>query len=184
MKYCFIVFVVFMSLGSLSAKEYHVAKIGNDVDTGTLKSPFLTIQAAANIAQPGDIITVHEGIYRERINPPRGGTSDDKRIIYRAAKDEKVVIKGSEIIKGWEKIKEDVWKVTLPNSFFGDFNPYSNVIGGEWYKTPKDGYDRHTGSVYLNEQWLAEAQNLESLFNTDGEDLYWYCEVDDEFTTI
>ena len=77
-----------------------------------------TIQAAANIAQPGDIINVHEGIYRERINPPRGGISNNERIVYRVAKDEKVVIKGSEIIKGWEKIKEDVWKVTIPNTSF------------------------------------------------------------------
>lgn len=55
---------------SISAREYHVAKTGNDNSQGTLKSPFLTIQAAANLAQPGDIITVHEGIYREEIIPP------------------------------------------------------------------------------------------------------------------
>ncbi len=28
----------------------------------------LTIHAAADKAQPGDVITVHEGIYRERVN--------------------------------------------------------------------------------------------------------------------
>lgn len=57
---------------TISAKEYHVAKNGNDKNTGTLNSPFLTIRVVANIAQPGDIITVHKGIYRERITPPRG----------------------------------------------------------------------------------------------------------------
>ena len=35
--------------------------------------------------KPGDIITVHEGIYREQIIPIRGGESDTKRIIYQAA---------------------------------------------------------------------------------------------------
>jgi alpha-N-arabinofuranosidase len=87
---------------TLSAKEYHVAKTGNDKNPGTKDKPLLTIQAAANIAQPGDIITVHEGIYRERITPPRGGESDSKRIIYEAEKGETVEIKGSEIIKNWE----------------------------------------------------------------------------------
>ena len=184
-KYCFIAIVVLMSLDALSAREYHVAKTGNELNEGTLSSPFLTIQAAANIAQPGDMITVHEGIYRERINPPRGGSSGDKRIVYQAAKDEKVVIKGSEIVTGWENIKDDVWLLTLPNGFFGGFNPYSDVIGGEWYTTPKDGYDRHTGAVYLNEHWLAEAQDLESLFNhKDGEALYWFARVDEENTSI
>ena len=42
-----------------SAKDYHVAKTGNDKSSGMLNAPFLTIQAAANIAQPGDIITIH-----------------------------------------------------------------------------------------------------------------------------
>ena len=52
-------------------------------------------------------------MYRERVNPPRGGISDDKRIVYQAAPGEKVVIKGSEIIKSWEKVADGVWKVTL-----------------------------------------------------------------------
>ena len=52
---------------------------------------------------PGDVITVYKGVYRERIDPPRGGSSDDKRIVYRAAPGEKVVIKGSEIAKEWAK---------------------------------------------------------------------------------
>ncbi|GAB1454463.1 hypothetical protein MASR2M47_45190 [Draconibacterium sp.] len=52
----------------------------------------------------GDVITVHEGVYRERITPPRGGETDSKRITYQAAKGETVEIKGSEIIKNWEKL--------------------------------------------------------------------------------
>ena len=36
------------------------------------------------------MITVHQGVYRERINPPRGGKSDEKRIVYRAAPGETV----------------------------------------------------------------------------------------------
>ncbi len=64
---------VFLLLGfTIAAKEYHVSKSGNDNNDGSFNSPFLTIQAAANLAQPSDIITIHEGIYRERINPPRG----------------------------------------------------------------------------------------------------------------
>jgi len=101
------------------AKEYHVSKTGNDSNNGSAAKPFKTISAAAQIAQPGDKITVHRGVYRERINPPRGGTSDKKRIVYQAAPGEDVIIKGSEIIEGWQKKKNDTWMVVIPNSFFG-----------------------------------------------------------------
>ncbi|NQV32260.1 MAG: DUF1565 domain-containing protein, partial [Phycisphaeraceae bacterium] len=78
-----------------SAREYHVSQSGHDADNGSVSRPFKTISAAAKMAQPGDVITVHEGVYRERISPPRGGTSDDQRIVYQAASGERVVIKGS-----------------------------------------------------------------------------------------
>ena len=105
------------------AKGFHVSVNGNDNDKGSRSKPFKTISAAAHIAQPGDVITVHTGVYRERINPPRGGTSETKRIVYQAAPGEKVEIKGSEAVKNWGKVQNDVWKVTLPNAFFGSFNP-------------------------------------------------------------
>ena len=96
-------------------------------------APLRTIQRAADLAQPGDTVTVHAGVYRERVNPPRGGESDTKRIVYQAAPGEKVVITGSEEVKNWEKVQDGVWKATLPNTIFGGFNPYTNLIQGDWF---------------------------------------------------
>ena len=151
--------------GMLRAAEYHVSTAGDDGNEGSLTAPFQTISRAAEIARPGDVITVHEGVYRERINPPRGGTSDDQRIVYRAAPGEKVAIKGSEWITGWEKAGDDVWKVRLPNSFFGDFNPYSDLIQGDWYEA-RQPY--HTGAVYVNGHWLKEASRKSVVVGADG----------------
>jgi hypothetical protein len=148
---------IFLMACSLYAAEYHVSPSGHDSNNGSKSSPFKTISRAAAIAQAGDIITVHAGVYREQVNPPRGGTSDDKRIVYRSAPGEKVVIKGSEIVKTWEKVQDGLWKATFSNQIFGDYNPYSHAIGGEWYNTPADGFNRHTGAVYLNGYWLPEA---------------------------
>jgi len=89
------------------SKEYHVSVNGNDENDGSLAKPFKTISAAANVAMPGDVITVHAGVYREQITPPRGGNSEQERIVYQAAKGEKVEIKGSEVIKGWQKAEND-----------------------------------------------------------------------------
>ncbi|MHC4498334.1 MAG: DUF1565 domain-containing protein, partial [Planctomycetota bacterium] len=115
---CKLVLALVMTVG-VSAEEYHVSVRGDDQNKGSSSKPFRTISAAARVAQPGDTITVHGGTYRERVTPPRGGESDAKRIVYRAAEGEKVIIKGSEVIDGWQKVQGDTWKVSIPNSFFG-----------------------------------------------------------------
>jgi alpha-N-arabinofuranosidase len=164
------------------ATEIHVAPNGNDSNPGTQAAPLRTIQRAADLAQPGDIITVHEGVYRERISPPRGGESDVKRITYQAAPGAKVEIKGSEVVKGWVKVQDDVWKVTIANSIFGGFNPYSDLIHGDWFE-PK-GREHHTGAVYLNGEWLAEAPSLDEVLKPVGETPLWFGRVDKDKTTI
>lgn len=165
-----------------AGKEYHVSLKGNDANDGSKSGPLRTISAAALRAQPGDIITVHEGVYRERINPPRGGESDQRRIIYQAAAREKVVIKGSEVVKGWEKVQDDTWKVSLPNSFFAKFNPYSDLIHGDWFSP--QGRQHHTGAVYLNGDWLNEAAKLEDVMKPVGDVPLWFGLVENETTTL
>jgi len=164
------------------AAEFHVATNGKDSNPGAQAAPLRTIQRAADLAQPGDAITVHEGVYRERIAPPRGGESDAKRIVYQAAPGEKVEIKGSEVVKNWVKVQDDVWKVTVLNSFFGGFNPYSDLIHGDWF-SPK-GRQHHTGAVYLNGEWLAEAAKLDEVLKPVGATPLWFGQVDQENTTI
>ena len=61
--------------------EIHVSITGNDLNEGTILSPLKSISQAAKKAMPGDVIIVHEGIYREQITPTRGGNSDQERII-------------------------------------------------------------------------------------------------------
>jgi hypothetical protein len=176
---------------TVTAREYHVAKIGNNDNKGTKDSPFLTIQAAADIARPGDSIIVHQGVYREQITPPRGGVSDSERIVYLAAKDEKIEIKGSEIIKNWVKHSGTVWKATVPNSFFKDYNPYEDLVKGDWFNDK--GRIHHTGEVYLNGKSLWEMENLQKVlnpepaknnFDPEGSTYTWFCERDENNTYL
>ena len=164
------------------ASTFYVATIGNDANRGTEAAPFRTIQHAADLAQPGDVITVHEGFYRERVSPPRGGTSDAKRIVYQAAPGERPVITGAERVKNWVKVQPDVWKTTLPNAFFGAFNPYSDLIHGDWFSPL--GRQHHTGAVYLRGNWLAEAASLDEVMKPMGNEAVWFGQVDSKNTTI
>ena len=161
---------------TLLGKEYHVSVQGDDASDGSKSKPFKSISAAALRAQPGDVITVHKGVYREHVNPPRGGESDQQRIVYQTAPGEKVVITGSEPIKGWEKLAGDTWKVTLPNAFFGSFNPYVELIHGDWFGD--NGRRHHPGAVYLNGDWLVEAAHLDEVRKPAGKTPLWYAQVD------
>ncbi|MCX5674753.1 MAG: right-handed parallel beta-helix repeat-containing protein [Planctomycetota bacterium] len=183
MKVAAITFAGILALAvAAHAAEFHVAPSGKDSSAGSQAAPLRTIQRAADLAQPGDVVTVHEGVYRERVAPPRGGESDAKRIVYQAAPGEKVEIKGSEVVKNWAKIQDDVWKVTIPNSFFGRFNPYSDLIHGDWF-SPK-GRQHHTGAVYLSGEWLTEAAKQDEVLKPVGATPLWFGEVDKENTTI
>jgi alpha-N-arabinofuranosidase len=174
--------MLLVSPAASDAAEFHVALRGNDANPGTQAAPFRTIQRAADLAQPGDVITVHEGVYRQRVNPPRGGRSDQDRIVYQAAPGEKVEIKGSEVVKNWVKVQDDVWKATVANSLFTGFNPYSDLIRGDWFH-PK-GRQHHTGAVYLNGDWLTEAARLDDVLKPAGAAPLWFAQVDKETTTI
>ena len=160
--------------------EYHVSVQGSDDNAGSASEPVRSVSAAARLAMPGDVVTVHEGTYRERVNPPRGGTSDTDRITYQAAKGETVVIKGSEAVSGWEETRKGIWKVTLPNTFFGSYNPYKDSIEGDWFD--RKGRDHHTGEVYLDGAPLFEVAFLDEIDSGDRKS--WYCESDEKTTHI
>lgn len=174
------------------AREYHVAVNGNDAAEGSMAAPLRTINHAAQIALPGDTVTVHEGTYREWVNPLSGDERDGKRILYRAAPGEKAEIKGSEIVTGWKKVKnaKGVWNVVLPNSFFGSYNPFNDRLYGDWLWSDKI---HHTADVYLNDVSLYEAYSLDKVMHPDtirtirdpqGTTAVWFAEVGPESTTV
>lgn len=191
LKNGFLLWLLFTASSFVVAEEFHVSKNGKDTNPGSISSPFLTISAAANAAMPGDTIIVHQGTYRERVIPPRGGTSDARRIVYEAAAGEKVLIKGSEVIRDWQPFRQGVWKATLPHAFFGKYNPYRDLINGDWFSDK--GRPHHTGEVYLNGKSLYESHLLERVLHPqpipetadqEGSTYTWFCESDEKNTYI
>ena len=166
----------------LTAAVYHVAPTGDDASAGDADHPYRTISRAASVAQPGDTVTVHEGVYREWVNPPRGGRSDGERIVYEAAPDAEVLIKGSERAKGWKSVEGDTWQLELSNDYFGEFNPYAELVQGAWLW--KKEQDCHLGAVYLDGHWLTEAASKEAVMAAAGEAPLWFAEVDESTTRI
>lgn len=152
---------------------------GNDKNPGTeLVTAFKTIQQAADIMQPGDTVFIRGGVYRESIRPPRGGDSETQRITYQAYPGETPIIKGSVQITSWKKLEGNVWKVELPDAFFGAYNPFATNISGAWLF---QGKENHLGEVYLNHEIYHEYFTLDKVKETAKS---WYTTHEAGITTI
>lgn len=162
----------------LWAGEIHVSTAGSDSASGSSAQPYLTVNKGASVAQPGDTIIVHAGTYREWVKPVRGGADDGRRITYRAAPGEEVFIKGSERITSWKPQADGVWAVELPNSFFGQYNPYALTLSGGWLNY---GQWHHRGDVYLNGEAFYERKTAQEVAQAER---MWFCQADENVTTI
>ena len=112
------------------------------------------------------------------ITTKNGGASNEKRITYKAAKGENVVIKGSEMIKGWEKVSGDIWEKEIDDSYFENTNLFKEEVKGYWFFP--EGKNYHTGLVYLNGVWMKEAQDKKELDELNKETPLWFVKNDDK----
>lgn len=124
-----IVALMLSTLGTAQARDWVVAAENPgaaDTNPGTAEQPLRTINAAAQLAQPGDRVLVHQGIYRERVIPARGG-ENGKPIRYEAADGETVSVKGSDVWTHWQPVegKKGVYSATIEGHIpAGTPNPF------------------------------------------------------------
>ncbi len=167
---------------------YYVnAKVKRSGD-GSEIHPFKFISEAAALAHAGDEVLVYPGVYRESVNPKYAGTAS-KPIVYRSVEKKQAIITGAERICDWVPFDGDVWCVKIANGIFGDYNPYTTEIFGDWYF----GKNTHTGEVYLNGKSMYEVASLDEVLKPqvasqswDHEfSLYkWFTKQEDGFTLI
>ena len=152
---------------------------------GSAERPLRKINDAAAIACPGDTVLVAPGVYRESVDPKNSG-AEDKRITYVSTEPLGAVITGAECISQWERYSDSVWFARISNSLFGDCNPYTTLVYGDWYFAKAD---KHTGCVYLNDEAMYETSGLEDCirgeisdvsWDPDNSRLKWYAEQDAE----
>lgn len=166
-----------------------------DSNPGTEESPFLTINKAAQILQPGERVVIRTGVYRERIDPARGGTDADHLIDYEAAPGANVVVKGSRLVKaGWRvssgykidppepaRAQVKIYELRLDDLDFQGYNPFgmASIMQDRVYLMPKpEELWRHLvrrGMIFVDGRRLAQVELFRDLGAKDG--AFW-CEHD------
>ncbi len=151
---------------------YHVNAMAGRDGNGTKEMPFRRIDDAARVAVAGDEVLVAPGVYREYVNPRNAGR-EDARITYRSEVPLGAVITGAELMTGWRPYRGDVWVNRVDNGAFGDYNPYTTRVCGDWYFAPAV---RHTGSVFFDDRMLYEADSLEACLAGEADPCAWNAE--------
>lgn len=149
--------------------KYYVNASAAQGGDGTQEKPFVQIQEAAKKAMPGDEVIVAPGIYRESVNPVNGGR-EDARIVYRSETSRAAVITGAEPVKNWEHCEGNVWKARISNQIFGDYNPYTTFVFGDWFVATMIA---HTGDVYLNGKSMYEVISYEKILHPEKSKASW-----------
>ena len=122
----------------LHATTYYVSQTApnaSDTNPGTEMAPWKSIcrAAADEELRPGDDVLIHSGVYREHVQLKVSG-EPGKPITLAAAPGARVVVKGSELLRGrWTKLADEtdrkepypraftgVWKIRLGDEFFTD----------------------------------------------------------------
>ena len=172
---------------------YYVCSFsGNDANSGSLEAPFKTIQCASNLAQPCDTIRVQPGIYRERFSPPRGGLSNDTRIIYKSVVPKAAIVRGSTSWIPTQKYSDTIYYDSLDPSLFTDTsaidgpNPFRvpfcvtpyNRNGAPEFKAGDKTADQNMvyslGQVFVNDSMYKQCPYLKEIEGNPGS---WYYDL-------
>jgi hypothetical protein len=166
-----------------------------DSNPGTQELPFLTINHAAQLLQPGERVVIMTGVYRERIDPARGGSGPDKMIGYEAAPGAKVIVKGSRLVKsGWspssgfklnippaDRARVKIYERRLDDLDFQGYNPFGmvSIMQDRVYLKPKPEelwwHLARRGMVFVDGKRLKQVELYQELGAKDG--AFW-CEHD------
>jgi len=167
----------------------------SDDNDGSKQAPFRTIQAAAQIAEPGTHILIGPGEYHECVRPARGGSAPEKMICYEAIEKGSVVIKASEEVHNFEKSigwrlrgmgaqlsdaeadKCKIWCHKLDPDMFRGYNPFCavNILHDrlfiEYEKTDMTPYLNRRGMVFCDNVPLRQVPLYQNMAEADG--TYW-----------
>ena len=143
---CILSILGLLPSAAMAQRELHVAPppLGANSHPGTLDQPLATILSAERMAQPGDTIQIHEGVYRESVRFLSSGTP--ARPIALQAYDDgsgpaKVILSGFDLIQPgvngvgqWQRHNGAIHKIQLTPDHGLSIGESSILIDGEIQK--------------------------------------------------
>jgi len=95
------IFVFLLFAPEISAADYYISPSGSDSNSGSLSSPWRTLEKAGAGAEAGDTVYIREGVYNEMLHPQNSGTAN-AYITFVNYNNEEVTIDGTGIALQWQ----------------------------------------------------------------------------------
>lgn len=178
------------------SKTYYVdgsSAAADDNGPGSRERPFRTIGRAAEVLQAGERVVIAEGVYREMVNPARGGSGPDRMISYEAAPGARVVVSGAVVLKnGWKPstggrgprggaaAPARIWQIDIDDYLPTVYNPFAmvNAPGSRYWLNFKvintAPYFRRRGTVFVDGKPLEPVDQYSDLFGPSGRATSYY----------
>lgn len=162
-----------MMTANVYATEYVVdCNNGSDDNDGSASAPFATIQKAADIVNPGDVVTVKSGRYAGPVTINRAGTAS-KPIVFRAEKSgrgETVISNANQTI--YENNNKDLWTLydEENNVWVTDYTAKGNAYFSGYKGTEDDVPFLFPASLLCNDVDLIPYKSLQNLIDLDYPD--------------
>ena len=113
--------------------DYYVSKTGSLLNPGTFDSPFLNVQQAADIMQPGDICYIREGVYHENIIMDNNDGFLGSPIIFSSYNNERVLFDGTvSINSNWIPYSNHIWVTDIDFDIWQLFVDYKEMVMARW----------------------------------------------------
>jgi len=175
---------VFATMAGLAEAATHVvdqaAPGAADTNRGTEQMPFRTVQHAADMAKPGDVVYVMAGKYDERVSVRNGGTAG-RPVAFMAMPRRSVVVRGFDLraryvrVAGFEiTADEPVTGVQLHGSHCEILDNYihrmKTAVCGTYGEPSPDGATRDYSAVSHNRIAYNEVYHCEYGFMLGGND--------------
>ena len=135
---------------------------------GTAALPWKTISKAAEKVNPGDVVIIHEGIYRERVLIKTSGT-EQQPIRFEAAPGERVILTGADQLTGWTKLPSEnpIFTIAWPYSFVNNAKTGSMIHPDDEYHKLIGRCEQVIVNGYLLKQVLVASQLAPGTFCSD-----------------
>ena len=175
--FCAISALIFFSISNAESATYYVdANKGNDHNSGTLNSPWASIEKANSTLRAGDTVYLREGDYKEQQIFPKNSGELGRLITYRNYDNEKVTLSGAHIpvyLDNKKYIQIDGFIISDCRHFFVLYNgsSYNIIRNCTFYKAKSyfgsilSKYYRDPQTATINKHFVGASNDYNKILN-------------------